>query len=100
MKKIGSVIVSLSVIGVATMGFALSEHGDIPAPQRPDLALSIGHGDGGGAPERTHGEGWSPSYSHGHTGIVSNEADGNTGAPTYDHGRPPAPTNTHGETII
>ncbi|ARX68979.1 Phr family secreted Rap phosphatase inhibitor [Bacillus thuringiensis] len=89
MKKFGLTIAGLTLAGIMTFGisnnleFSALNKGDTPAPQRPDLALNIG--DGGGAPEYTHGEGWSPqrsdlAYSH-----------GNTGAPAYDHGRPPAP---------
>lgn len=92
MKKIGLTIAGLTLAGIMTFGisnnleFSALNKGDTPAPQRPDLALSIG--DGGGAPEYTHGEGWSPSYTHGEPWGI---ADGNTGAPAYDHGRPPAP---------
>ena len=69
-KKIGSVIVSLSVIGITTLGVALSEHGDVPVPQRPDLA-----------------------YSHGNTGgIISNENEhGDVPAPAYNKGDTPVP---------
>lgn len=47
LKKIGSVVLGFSVIGIVTIGLTSSftyqaEHGDTPAPQRPDLALNIG----------------------------------------------------------
>lgn len=92
MKKFGLTIAGLTLAGIMTFGisnnseFSALNKGDTPAPQRPDLALNIG--DGGSAPEYTHGEGWSPSYTHGEPWGI---ADGNTGAPAYDHGRPPAP---------
>ncbi|PFJ09341.1 hypothetical protein COD67_04730 [Bacillus cereus] len=106
MKKIGIVVTGLALVGIVSFGLSSSftqqaGHADTPAPQRPDLAFN-------------KGDTWSPSYAHGNTGIVSNEAEGDTpapqksdlahgdhgGAPAYDHGRPPAPTNTHGEALI
>ncbi|ADY24310.1 TPA: hypothetical protein ACOQ31_003362 [Bacillus cereus] len=92
MKKIGLTIVGLSVLGIASLGLGHTNEiaktkqkliavniGDTWSPQRPDLAYS--HGHTGGSPEYTHGEGWSPSYAHGNTGIVNNEAEGDTPAP-------------------
>ncbi len=80
MKKIGLTIVGLSVLGITSLGLGHTSEivktkqkliavniGDTWSPQRPDLALNIG--DGGGAPEYTHGEGWSPSYTHGNLGV-------------------------------
>lgn len=96
MKKIGLTITGLALAGIMTFGvhnnpeFSALNKGDTPAPQRPDLVYS--HGHTGGAPAENKGDTWSPSYAHGNTGIVSNEADGNGGgSPAYDHGRPPAP---------
>ncbi|WP_438824473.1 Phr family secreted Rap phosphatase inhibitor [Bacillus sp. JJ864] len=68
MKKIGSVVLGLSVIGIVSIGLNSSftyqaEHGDTPAPQRPDLAYSDGHT--GGSPANNKGDG----------GIVSNKGD-------------------------
>ncbi|WP_459502576.1 Phr family secreted Rap phosphatase inhibitor [Bacillus sp. C1] len=110
-KKVGSVVLGLSVIGIVSAGLYSSftyqaGHADTPAPQRPDLAVNIG--DGGGAPAENHGDSWSSSYTHGHTGIVSNEAEGDTPAPAYDHGQPwgvadgdtGSPAENKGETII
>lgn len=148
-KKIGSVVLGLSVIGIVSVGFHSSftqqaSHADLPAPQNPNLAynkgdtwspqrfdLTYSHGNTGGSPayghadfpvsadgdtgvsvgdgggigaQATHGEGWSPqrpnlaynigdtwspSYAHGDTGIVSNEAEGNTPAPAYNIGDTP-----------
>ena len=103
MKKIGLTITGLALAGIMTFGvsnnpgFSSLNKGDTPAPQRPDLALNIGDTP---SPADNRGDGGSSSYADGNTSIVSNEADGDTGASAYDHGRPPAPTNTHGETII
>ncbi|PEY40950.1 hypothetical protein CN354_07945 [Bacillus cereus] len=93
MKRLKAVL----LLSVTAFGFLAMAEGDTPAPQRPDLAYSDGHT--GGAPEHTHGEGWSPSYNIGDTWSPADNG-GDTPAPAYDHGRPPAPTNTHGETII
>ncbi|AOY18404.1 hypothetical protein BGI23_24925 [Bacillus sp. ABP14] len=75
MKKLKTVL----LLSVTAFSFLAMAEGDTPAPQRPDLAYS--HGHTGGSPEYTHGEGWSPSYAHGNTGIVNNEAEGDTSAP-------------------
>ncbi|MES5847922.1 MULTISPECIES: Phr family secreted Rap phosphatase inhibitor [unclassified Bacillus cereus group] len=80
-KKIGIAVTGLALVGIVSVGLNSSfiqqaNHGDVPAPQRPDLA-----------------------YSEGHTGSISKlEAHGDHGgAPAYDHGRPPiAPSNAHG----
>ena len=79
-KKVSSVIVSLSVIGITTLGLALSEHGDVPVPQRPDLAYS--HGNTGGSPAYSHAD--FPVSADGDTGIISNE---------NEHGDVPVPQN-------
>ncbi|PEP59969.1 MULTISPECIES: Phr family secreted Rap phosphatase inhibitor [Bacillus] len=89
-KKIGSVVLGLSVIGIVSVGLHSSftyqaGHADTPAPQRPDLALNIGDtpapadnkGDCGGSPAENRGDTWSPSHAH-----------GDTGSPAYNHGRP------------
>ncbi|MBE7129602.1 hypothetical protein [Bacillus mycoides] len=89
MKKVNLTITGLAILGITSLGLGYTNEipktkqglvavniGDTWSPQRPDLAYSEGHT--GDAPERTHGEGWSPSDSHGHTGIVSNEAHGET----------------------
>ncbi|KYG38913.1 Phr family secreted Rap phosphatase inhibitor, partial [Bacillus gaemokensis] len=66
-KKITAAVTGLALVGIVSIGLNSSfsqqaNHGDVPAPQRPDLALNIG--DGG-----------SPAYSHADTWI----ADGNGG---------------------
>ncbi|MEN1937782.1 Phr family secreted Rap phosphatase inhibitor [Paenibacillus sp. 102] len=118
MKKIGLTITGLALAGIMTFsvnnipGFSALNKGDTPAPQRPDLALNIGDtpvpadnrgdadGDGGGAPAENLGDTWSSSYAHGNTGIVSNEADGNTGSPADNRGDGGiSKLEEHGETI-
>ncbi|PGX90207.1 hypothetical protein COE15_26905 [Bacillus cereus] len=93
MKRLKTVL----LLSVTAFGFLAMAEGDTPAPQKPDLAYSDGHT--GGAPEHTHGEGWSSSYNIGDTWSLTDNK-GDTPAPAYDYGQPPAPTNTHGETII
>lgn len=75
MKKLKTAL----LLTVTAFSFLAMAEGDTPAPQKPGLAYS--HGHTGGSPEYTHGEGWSPSYAHGNTGIVNNEAEGDTPAP-------------------
>lgn len=71
-KKISLTVTGLALVGVLSVGLNSS------------FTYQAGHADTP-APQRPD-----LTYSHGHTG----------GSPAYDHGRPPAPTNTHGETII
>ncbi|MGG0706776.1 hypothetical protein [Bacillus paramobilis] len=79
-RKIGTAVVSLSVLGFGIFGVTHGNGGGIVK------ADSVG--DHGGAPSYTHGEGWSPSYAHGHTG----------GAPAYNVGDTPAPKlESHGD---
>ncbi|WP_438801243.1 hypothetical protein [Bacillus wiedmannii] len=79
-RKIGTAVVSLSVLGFGIFGVTHGNGGGIVK------ADSVG--DHGGAPSYTHGEGWSPSYAHGHTG----------GAPIYGYGDYPIPSFNGGDT--
>lgn len=72
-RKIGTAVVSLSVLGFGIFGVSVGDGGGVVQ------ADSIG--DYGGAPIYTHADHWSPSYLHGNTG----------GAPAYEHGETPAP---------
>ncbi|OOZ84983.1 hypothetical protein [Bacillus cereus] len=110
-RKIGTAVVSLSVLGFGIFGVT---HGNGGGIVKADSVGDHGgapiyaHGNHGGAPSYTHGEGWSPSYAHGHTGGAPayNKGDtwspsfahGNTGAPSYTHGHYPAPKlESHGD---
>ncbi|MCI0766824.1 Phr family secreted Rap phosphatase inhibitor [Bacillus sp. TL12] len=65
-KKIRVVVTGVALVGIISVGLNSSfsqqaNHGDVPAPARPDLAYNVG--DGG-----------APSNSHGNTGgIVAQE---------------------------
>lgn len=58
-KKIGMAVTGIVLVGIVSVGLNSSfvqqaEHGDVPAPARPDY-VSIG--DGGGAPADNRGNG-------------------------------------------
>ncbi|MDC2867715.1 Phr family secreted Rap phosphatase inhibitor [Bacillus sp. BP-3] len=86
-KKIGSLVLGLSVIGIVSVGLNSSftqqaSHADLPAPQNPDLSYN-------------KGDTWSPqrpdlAYSDGHTGgIVAQEGHADFPAPAYNKGDTP-----------
>ncbi|SDZ08145.1 Phr family secreted Rap phosphatase inhibitor [Bacillus sp. 166amftsu] len=61
-KKVGSVVLGLSVIGIVALGYNSSftpqaSHADFPAPKNPDLAYDVDLNKGdGGAPSNTHAD--------------------------------------------
>ncbi|HGE5782758.1 Phr family secreted Rap phosphatase inhibitor [Bacillus pseudomycoides] len=63
-KKITAVVTGLALVGIVSVGLNSSftqqaNHGDVPAPARPDY---VNIGDGG-----------APSNAHGHTGEIVKE---------------------------
>ncbi|MED1565552.1 Phr family secreted Rap phosphatase inhibitor [Bacillus paramycoides] len=72
-KKIRIVVTGLALVGIVSVGLNSSfvqqaEHGDVPAPARPDY---VNIGDTGGAPAK-------PDYTRGDTGgaPADNKGDG------------------------
>ncbi|MBJ8084885.1 hypothetical protein JDS82_27565 [Bacillus cereus group sp. N14] len=87
-RKIGTAVVGLSVLGFGLFGFTHGNGGGIvQAASEGDGggAPAYAHGNHGGAPTYTHGEGWSPSYAHGHFPAPKLGSDGHIGG---------APANT------
>ncbi|MGE7887564.1 Phr family secreted Rap phosphatase inhibitor [Bacillus cereus] len=73
-KKIGMAVTGIALVGIVSVGLNSSfvqqaEHGDVPAPARPDY-VSFNKGDGG-APAK-------PDYTRGDTGgaPADNRGDG------------------------
>ncbi|MEH6852481.1 hypothetical protein SAMN04488168_101421 [Bacillus sp. 491mf] len=84
MKKVLLTTIGCTFVVSITAGFIGFNKGDTGgSPQRPDLAY-------------THGEGWSPNYSHADLPI---SADGNhRGSPSYsEHGDTPSPADNKGD---
>ncbi|MGG3528148.1 Phr family secreted Rap phosphatase inhibitor [Bacillus pseudomycoides] len=57
-KKIRVVVTGIALVGIVSVGLNSSfsqqaNHGDVPAPQRPDLAYNVGNG---GAPSNFYGD--------------------------------------------
>ncbi|HDX9591087.1 TPA: Phr family secreted Rap phosphatase inhibitor [Bacillus pseudomycoides] len=82
-KKIGAIVLGLSVIGIVSIGLNSSftyqaGHADTPAPQNPDLAYS--HGNTGGSPADNRGDGG---------GVVTQESHADFPAPAYNKGDTP-----------
>ncbi|WP_242218342.1 Phr family secreted Rap phosphatase inhibitor [Bacillus cereus group sp. BfR-BA-01380] len=104
-KKISSVVLGLSVIGIVSAGLNSSftyqaGHADLPTPQRPDLTYTYGVPGGGGhivsnKSVRDPGGGGSPAYDQGQPWGL---ADGNTGgSPANNGGDTPSPAHSHAD---
>ncbi|MEH7464260.1 Phr family secreted Rap phosphatase inhibitor [Bacillus thuringiensis] len=96
-KKIGAIVLGLSIIGIVSIGLNASftqqaGHADTPAPQNPDLAynkgdtwsqqrsdLTYSHGNTGGSPADNRGDG----------GIITHESHADFPAPAYNIGDTP-----------
>ncbi|PEM71259.1 Phr family secreted Rap phosphatase inhibitor [Bacillus pseudomycoides] len=57
-KKIRVVVTGVALVGIVSVGLNSSfsqqaNHGDVPAPQRPDLVYNV---EDGGAPSNLHGD--------------------------------------------
>ena len=90
MRKLKMTIAGLVLTGgIMAFNVMALNKGDIPSPQRPDLAY-------------IHGDTWSPADNKGDTpapvdnrgdgGIVSNASEGDGGgSPSYGHGDTPSP---------
>ncbi|HDR7353467.1 Phr family secreted Rap phosphatase inhibitor [Bacillus wiedmannii] len=62
-KKIGMAVTGIVLVGIVSVGLNSSfvqqaEHGDVPAPARPDY---VNIGDTGGAPADNKGDGGAPA---------------------------------------
>ncbi|PEK60777.1 Phr family secreted Rap phosphatase inhibitor [Bacillus pseudomycoides] len=100
-KKIGSVVLGLSVIGIVSVGLHSSftyqaGHADTPAPQRPDLALNIGDTP---APTDNGGDTPAPAYDHGRPPLMYQHGNGG-GAPAKNLGDTWSSSYAHGNTGI
>ncbi|ABK84281.1 TPA: Phr family secreted Rap phosphatase inhibitor [Bacillus cereus] len=77
-KKIGMAVTGIVLVGIVSVGLNSSfvqqaEHGDVPAPARPDY-VSFNKGDGGAPvkPDYTRGDtGGAPADNRGDGGGVS-----------------------------
>jgi len=72
-KKIGMAVTGIVLVGIVSVGLNSSfvqqaEHGDVPAPARPDY-VSIGDGGGAPAPANNKGDGGAPADNRGDGGV-------------------------------
>ncbi|HDR8182614.1 TPA: Phr family secreted Rap phosphatase inhibitor [Bacillus thuringiensis] len=82
LKKFGMAVTGIALVGIVSVGLNSSfvqqaEHGDVPAPARPDY-VSFNKGDTGGAPARPDyvniGEtGGAPADNRGDGGGISKQ---------------------------
>ncbi|MCM0001739.1 MULTISPECIES: Phr family secreted Rap phosphatase inhibitor [Bacillus cereus group] len=79
-KKIGMAVTGIVLVGIVSVGLNSSfvqqaEHGDVPAPARPDY---VNIGETGGAPADNRGDGGAPAnFNKGDGGApVDNRGDG------------------------
>lgn len=77
-KKIGMTVTGIVLVGIVSVGLNSSfvqqaEHGDVPAPARPDY-VSFNKGDTGGAPADNRGDGGAPvNFNKGDGGGISKQ---------------------------
>ncbi|EJS64468.1 MULTISPECIES: Phr family secreted Rap phosphatase inhibitor [Bacillus] len=75
-KKIGMAVTGIVLVGIVSVGLNSSfvqqaEHGDVPAPARPDY---VNIGDTGGAPADNRGDGGAPAnFNKGDGGGISKQ---------------------------
>ncbi|HDR7782089.1 MULTISPECIES: Phr family secreted Rap phosphatase inhibitor [Bacillus] len=75
-KKIGMAVTSIVLVGIVSVGLNSSfvqqaEHGDVPAPARPDY---VNIGETGGAPADNRGDGGAPAnFNKGDGGGISKQ---------------------------
>ncbi|GIX57684.1 Phr family secreted Rap phosphatase inhibitor [Bacillus sp. FSL M8-0063] len=75
-KKIGMAVTGIVLVGIVSVGLNSSfvqqaEHGDVPAPARPDY---VNIGETGGAPADNRGDGGAPAnFNKGDGGGISKQ---------------------------
>ncbi|OUB82302.1 Phr family secreted Rap phosphatase inhibitor [Bacillus wiedmannii] len=75
-KKIGMAVTGIVLVGIVSVGLNSSfvqqaEHGDVPAPVRPDY---VNIGETGGAPADNRGDGGAPAnFNKGDGGGISKQ---------------------------
>ncbi|PEO37082.1 Phr family secreted Rap phosphatase inhibitor [Bacillus wiedmannii] len=76
LKKIGMAVTGIVLVGIVSVGLNSSfvqqaEHGDVPAPARPDY---VNIGETGGAPADNRGDGGAPAnFNKGDGGGISKQ---------------------------